>query len=252
VGKTELAKQLAKHINMELVRIDMSEYMEPHSVSRLIGSPPGYVGFDQGGMLTDAVSKSPYSVLLLDEIEKAHQDIYNLLLQVMDYGKLTDHNGRVISFCNTIIIMTSNVGARELAKEPLGFARITSDEIDKKQLENTFSPEFRGRLDAIIPFAHLGPDVISNIVHKFIEQLSVQLAEKSVKIKITKDVHEYLCTHGFNHKSGARLVEKMIDEKIKKHLAEEILFGKLAKGGTVDVKLTKGEFVFHFLPSMVN
>ncbi len=252
VGKTELAKQLAKHINMELVRIDMSEYMEPHSVSRLIGSPPGYVGFDQGGMLTDAVSKSPYSVLLLDEIEKAHQDIYNLLLQVMDYGKLTDHNGRVISFCNTIIIMTSNVGARELAKEPLGFARITSDEIDKKQLENTFSPEFRGRLDAIIPFAHLGPDVISNIVHKFIEQLSVQLAEKSVKIKITKDVHEYLCTHGFNHKSGARLVEKMIDEKIKKHLAEEILFGKLAKGGTVDVKLTKGEFVFHFLSSMVS
>ncbi len=246
VGKTELAKQLANKISMELVRLDMSEYMEQHSVSRLIGSPPGYVGFDQGGVLTDAISKHPYAVLLLDEIEKAHPDIYNILLQVMDYGKLTDHNGRVVSFCNCIVIMTSNIGARELSREPLGFGRSSREGEDRDQLDKAFSPEFRGRLDAIIPFSELSPKIITNIVDKFIDQLGAQLADKGVKIELSTDARDYLCQNGLNYKSGARTIEKIIDKKIKNQLADEILFGKLAKGGRVEVKLQEGDFAFDF------
>jgi ATP-dependent Clp protease ATP-binding subunit ClpA len=246
VGKTELAKQLAKLINMELLRFDMSEYMEQHSVSRLIGSPPGYVGFDQGGLLTDMVSKAPYSVVLLDEIEKAHSDVYNLLLQVMDYGKLTDHNGRNVSFCNTIIIMTSNAGAFEMSKSPLGFGRDKREGEDQDKITRVFTPEFRSRLDAIIPFASLPDGVITGVVDKFILQLEEQLADRGIRISISADARKHLCNIGYDRQNGARLLERIIDEKIKKYLADEILFGKLMKGGTVSVDFAKEELNFVF------
>jgi ATP-dependent Clp protease ATP-binding subunit ClpA len=246
VGKTELARQLAKLINMELVRFDMSEYMEQHSVSRLIGSPPGYVGFDQGGLLTDAVSKAPYAVLLLDEIEKAHHDINNILLQVMDYGKLTDHNGRSISFCNTIVIMTTNAGAFEMSRAPVGFGRSEREGEDQDQITKAFSPEFRSRLDAIIPFTSLTPDIITSVVDKFIVQLEAQLADRGVRIYISKNARIYLCDIGYNKQNGARLLERIIDEKIKKYLADEILFGKLMKGGKVNVDFADEKLNFAF------
>jgi ATP-dependent Clp protease ATP-binding subunit ClpA len=246
VGKTELARQLAQLISMELLRFDMSEYMEQHSVSRLIGSPPGYVGFDQGGLLTDAVNKTPYAVVLLDEIEKAHHDVYNLLLQIMDYGKLTDHNGRNINFCNTIVIMTTNAGAYEMSKSPLGFGREEREGEDKEQIEKLFTPEFRARLDAVIPFSPLSSETIKAIVDKFIQQLEAQLADKGIRIEIDKEVRKFLAIKGYDKKSGARKLEKLLDEKIKKSLADEILFGKLVKGGKVQVFLDGENFKFKF------
>lgn len=241
VGKTELAKQLAQLMNMELLRFDMSEYMEQHSVSRLIGSPPGYVGFDQGGLLTDSVHKAPYAVLLLDEIEKAHQDIYNLLLQVMDYGKLTDHNGKNVNFCNTIIIMTTNAGASEMSKSPIGFGRTSREGEDREEINRIFSPEFRNRLDAVIPFAALTDDVVIVVVDKFIDQLEAQLADRRVRITVDTEAREYLARIGYDRDNGARPLERIIEGKIKKYLADEILFGKLEKGGKVVVSLGKDD-----------
>jgi ATP-dependent Clp protease ATP-binding subunit ClpA len=246
VGKTELAKQLAYLMNMELLRFDMSEYMEQHSVARLLGSPPGYVGFDQGGLLTDAISKSPYSVLLLDEIEKAHPDIYNVLLQVMDYGRLTDHNGRTVNFCNTIIIMTTNAGASEMSKAPIGFGRESRIDEDKDAINRLFSPEFRNRLDAVIPFEPLNTDVVRVVVDKFVKQLEAQLADRGVKIEISPDACEYLGRKGYDRENGARPLERIIEGKIKKPLSNEILFGKLAKGGKVKISLEEDALQFEF------
>lgn len=247
VGKTELAKQLALLMNMELLRFDMSEYMEQHSVSRLIGSPPGYVGFDQGGLLTDSISKAPYSVVLLDEIEKAHPDIYNLLLQVMDYGKLTDHNGKTVNFCNTIIIMTTNAGATQMSKAPIGFGRSVREGEDTAEINRLFSPEFRNRLDAIIPFASLNDEVVTIVVDKFISYLEAQLADRGVRIIVTTAARRHLAHTGYDHDNGARPLERIIEGKIKKVLADEILFGKLAKGGKVEITLSdNNELVFNY------
>lgn len=247
VGKTELAKQLAQFMNMELLRFDMSEYMESHSVSRLIGSPPGYVGFDQGGMLTDAIHKTPHAVVLLDEIEKAHSDIYNILLQVMDYGALTDHNGRTTNFCNTIIIMTTNAGAFEMNRNPLGFGQSDRSDEDKIAINRLFTPEFRNRLDAIIPFASLSSDTVVFVVKKFLQQLEAQLADRGVRILIDETVRQYLATHGYNKDQGARPLERLIEQKIKKTLADQILFGALRKGGTVNVSFINDELQFNYL-----
>ena len=249
VGKTELAKQLAILCNMELVRFDMSEYVEQHSVSRLIGTPPGYVGFDQGGLLTDSIAKTPYSVLLFDEIEKANKDIYNLLLQVMDYGKLTDSTGKVISFTNTIVIMTTNAGAADAAKNVIGFGE-HEDFHDKSVIEEvnkTFSPEFRSRLDSVIQFDSLNDEVMSQIVSKLLEELSSQLADKNVKIKFDASVKEHLIRQGFTAQSGARMIERLIENEIKQAIADEILFGALEKGGIAHVKCNKkDELKFEF------
>lgn len=249
VGKTELAKQLAHFIDMELIRLDMSEYMEKHSVSKLIGTPPGYVGFDQGGLLTDSVSKYPYSVVLFDEIEKADSDIYNLLLQVMDYGKLTDHNGKHINFSNTVIIMTTNVGAAELAKTPIGFNRDNYTNTPHDAISKTFTPEFLNRLDAIIPFDPLNAEILSNVVNKFVDQLKVQLREKGVEIVLSPATMEYLAREGYNPQNGARPLERVIDSSIKKSLADEILFGRLTKGGEVYVDYIDGQIRFDIINS---
>lgn len=248
VGKTELAIQLAKQLNMHFIRFDMSEYMEQHSVSKLIGTPPGYVGFDTGGQLTEEVAKSPYSVLLLDEIEKAHFDLYNILLQVMDYGTLTDHQGKKVSFQNTIIIMTTNAGAKEMSKSAVGFDRIANDTLSdfKIEIERTFSPEFRNRLDGVIPFLKLTEDTIKKVANKFIEELEEQLKAKNVSIKISDKAFSYICKNGYNEQTGARVMDKIINEKIKTHIANEILFGKLTKGGKIAVDIKEGELVFNF------
>ncbi|MCH2037254.1 MAG: ATP-dependent Clp protease ATP-binding subunit ClpA [Rickettsiales bacterium] len=247
VGKTELAKQFSNLMSMELLRFDMSECMESHSVSRLIGAPPGYVGFDQGGTLTDAVDKNPYSVILLDEIEKAHSDIYNLLLQVMDYGKLTDSNGKTVNFTNSVIILTTNAGSVQVSKTPLGFGRTDRSGEDQEEIERLFSPEFRNRLDAIIPFAGLSEGVVGNVVSKFIEQLSAQLADKGVRIELSDEVQKYLSLKGHNETNGARPLERIIEDEIKKPLAEEILFGKLSKGGKVKAGMKNGKLRFQYL-----
>ena len=244
VGKTELAKQLATLMNMELLRFDMSEYMEQHSVSRLIGAPPGYVGFEQGGLLAEAVLKTPYSVILLDEIEKAHSDIYNILLQVMDYGKITDHNGRHIDFRNTIVIMTTNAGAIDLSKMPIGFGREESPSEDSEAINRTFSPEFRNRLDAVIPFSPLDTDVVRLVVDKFVNDLEAQLADRGVKITVTASARTYLAKKGYDRLNGARPLERIIDQEIKKPLADELLFGVLAKGGKVDITIKSGKLNF--------
>jgi len=235
VGKTEVAKQLADTLGVELMRFDMSEYMEKHAVSRLIGAPPGYVGFDQGGLLTDGVDQHPHSVLLLDEIEKAHPDVYNILLQVMDHGKLTDHNGRQVDFRNVILIMTSNAGAAELAKAAIGFGRDRREGEDTAAIERTFTPEFRNRLDAVISFAPLGKEIILQVVEKFVLQLEAQLMDRNVSIELTEPAAEWLAEKGYDDKMGARPLGRVIQEHIKKPLAEELLFGKLAKGGLVKV-----------------
>jgi len=235
VGKTEVAKQLAQTLGVELLRFDMSEYMEKHAVSRLIGAPPGYVGFDQGGMLTDGVDQHPHCVLLLDEIEKAHPDVYNILLQVMDHGKLTDHNGRQVDFRNVILIMTSNAGAQELAKSAIGFGRDRREGEDTAAIERTFTPEFRNRLDAIISFAPLGKEVILQVVEKFVLQLEAQLLDRGVSIELTREAAEWLGEKGYDDKMGARPLGRVIQENIKKPLAEELLFGRLVKGGLVRV-----------------
>lgn len=241
VGKTEVAKQLADTLGVEMLRFDMSEYMEKHAVSRLIGAPPGYVGFDQGGLLTDGVDQHPHCVLLLDEIEKAHPDVYNILLQVMDHGKLTDHNGRTVDFRNVILIMTSNAGAAEQAKAAIGFGRDRREGEDTAAIERTFTPEFRNRLDAVISFAPLPKTVILQVVEKFVLQLEAQLMDRNVTIELTKPAAEWIADKGYDDKMGARPLARVIQEHIKKPLAEELLFGKLMKGGVVKVGVKNGE-----------
>jgi len=241
VGKTEVAKQLADTLGVELLRFDMSEYMEKHAVSRLIGAPPGYVGFDQGGQLTDGVDQHPHCVLLLDEIEKAHPDVFNILLQVMDHGTLTDHNGRSVDFRNVILIMTSNAGAAEQAKAAVGFGRDRREGEDTAAIERTFSPEFRNRLDAVISFGALPKEVILQVVEKFVLQLEAQLMDRNVTIELTKPAAEWLADKGYDDRMGARPLGRVIQEHIKKPLAEELLFGKLAKGGNVRVGIRDGE-----------
>ena len=241
VGKTEVAKQLSDSLGVELLRFDMSEYMEKHAVSRLIGAPPGYVGFDQGGQLTDGVDQHPHCVLLLDEIEKAHPDVYNILLQVMDHGTLTDHNGRTVDFRNVILIMTSNAGATEQAKAAIGFGRDRREGEDTAAIERTFTPEFRNRLDAVISFQPLPKSVILRVVEKFVLQLEAQLLDRNVTIELTQPAAEWLAERGYDDKMGARPLGRVIQEHIKKPLAEELLFGKLSKGGIVRVAVKDGE-----------
>ncbi|WP_306151724.1 ATP-dependent Clp protease ATP-binding subunit ClpA [Roseovarius sp. MMSF_3281] len=241
VGKTEVAKQLADLLGVELLRFDMSEYMEKHAVSRLIGAPPGYVGFDQGGLLTDGVDQHPHCVLLLDEIEKAHPDVFNILLQVMDHGSLTDHNGRTVNFRNVVLIMTSNAGATELAKSAVGFGRESREGEDTAAIERTFTPEFRNRLDAVISFGPLPKEVILQVVEKFVLQLEAQLMDRNVTIELTNPAAEWLAEKGYDSKMGARPLGRVIQEHIKKPLAEELLFGKLAKGGVVKVGVKDGK-----------
>ncbi|KQX42611.1 ATP-dependent Clp protease ATP-binding subunit ClpA [Devosia sp. Root436] len=235
VGKTEVAKQLADTLGVELLRFDMSEYMERHTVSRLIGAPPGYVGFDQGGLLTDGVDQHPHCVVLLDEIEKAHPDLYNILLQVMDHGKLTDHNGKSVDFRNVILIMTSNVGAMELARSPIGFGRKREQGDDEEAINRLFTPEFRNRLDAIISFAPLPREVVRRVVEKFVLQLEGQLAERGVTINLLPEAADWLAERGYDERMGARPLGRVIQEHIKKPLADQVLFGELVNGGTVTV-----------------
>ena len=212
-------------LNIKLLRFDMSEYMERHSISRLIGSPPGYVGFDEGGALTEAVNKNPYAVLLLDEIEKAHPDIFNILLQIMDYGKLTDHNSRTVDFRNIILIMTSNIGASNLDKNKIGFTGKQSNDDNLQEINKMFSPEFRNRLDSIISFEFLSPSIMDNIVEKAINYLEGQLAEKNISIQLSNEARKYLALKGYDVKYGARPLQRIIQKEIKESLAEEILFG---------------------------
>ena len=251
VGKTEVARQLALTLGIELVRFDMSEYMERHSVSRLIGAPPGYVGFDQGGMMTDAIDQHPHSVLLLDEIEKAHPDVFNILLQIMDYGKLTDHNGKTVDFRNVALIMTTNAGAADLAKPAMGFARGVRVGEDQEAINRTFTPEFRNRLDSVITFASLTPDVVAKVVDKFVMQLEEQLADRNVVIELTAAARQWLVVRGYDENFGARPLGRVIQEHIKKPLAEELLFGKLAKGGVVKIDIAddKPAFAYKERPS---
>jgi ATP-dependent Clp protease ATP-binding subunit ClpA len=241
VGKTEVAKQLAATLGVELIRFDMSEYMERHTVSRLIGAPPGYVGFDQGGLLTDGVDQHPHSVLLLDEIEKAHPDLFNVLLQIMDHGKLTDHNGKQVDFRNVILIMTTNAGASELSKAAYGFTRSRREGDDVEAINRMFAPEFRNRLDATITFAHLSAEIIARVVNKFVLQLEAQLADRDITIELSDDASKWLIEHGYDEQMGARPMSRIIQEHIKKPLAEEVLFGKLKEGGHVRVILEKDE-----------
>jgi ATP-dependent Clp protease ATP-binding subunit ClpA len=246
VGKTEVAKQLASTMGIELIRFDMSEYMERHSVSRLIGAPPGYVGFDQGGLLTDAIDQHPHAVLLLDEIEKAHPDLFNILLQVMDHGKLTDHNGKSVDFRNIILIMTTNAGASDLAKESIGFGRDTREGEDGEAIKRLFTPEFRNRLDATIGFAGLTPEIVGRVVEKFVMQLEAQLADRNVTIEASSSAKEWLAERGYDKLYGARPLARVIQEYIKKPLAEELLFGKLVKGGSVKVTMKDDKLAFEF------
>ena len=246
VGKTEVARQLARILGVQLTRFDMSEYMERHSISRLLGAPPGYVGFDQGGLLTDAVDQHPHSVLLLDEIEKAHPDLTNVLLQVMDYGKLTDHNGKTVDFRNVILIMTTNAGAADLAKPAVGFGSNIRTGDDMEAINRMFAPEFRNRLDAIIPFGNLPPEVVSKVVDKFIMQLEAQLEERGVLIELSAATREWLSKKGYDRLYGARPLGRVIQEEIKKPLAEELLFGRLAKGGNVRVDVKDNKAVFTY------
>ena len=243
VGKTEVAKQLATTLGVELLRFDMSEYMEKHAVSRLIGAPPGYVGFDQGGLLTDGVDQHPHCVLLLDEIEKAHPDVYNILLQVMDHGKLTDHNGRQVDFRNVILIMTTNAGAADQAKAAIGFGRERREGEDTAAIERTFTPEFRNRLDAVISFAPLGKATIMKVVEKFVLQLEAQLMDRNVTFELSEAAAAWLGDKGYDDKMGARPLARVIQEHVKKPLAEELLFGRLTKGGLVRVVVRDGQIV---------
>jgi ATP-dependent Clp protease ATP-binding subunit ClpA len=241
VGKTEVARQLAVALGVELIRFDMSEYMERHTVSRLIGAPPGYVGFDQGGLLTDAIDQHPHSVLLLDEIEKAHPDLYNILLQVMDHGKLTDHNGKQIDFRNVILIMTTNAGASDMARSAYGFTRTRREGEDIEAINRMFAPEFRNRLDAVVAFSHLPPEVIAKVVDKFIMQLDAQLAERNVTIELTDEARSWLTENGYDEQMGARPMARVIQQTIKTPLADEVLFGRLKNGGAVRVVVTAEE-----------
>jgi len=244
VGKTEVARQLALTMGIELIRFDMSEYMERHTVSRLIGAPPGYVGFDQGGMLTDAIDQHPHAVLLLDEIEKAHPDLFNILLQVMDHGRLTDHNGKSVDFRNVVLIMTTNAGASELAKEAIGIGRVQRTGDDEEAIKRLFTPEFRNRLDAVIGFASLEPEVVSMVVDKFVMQLEAQLSDRNVTIELDDAARKWLVDRGYDRQFGARPLARVIQEHIKKPLADELLFGKLMKGGIVKVSVKDDKLAF--------
>ena len=250
VGKTEVAKQLSNTLGVKLLRFDMSEYMERHTVSRLIGAPPGYVGFDQGGLLTDGIDQHPHCVLLLDEIEKAHFDLFNILLQVMDYGKLTDHNGKSIDFRNVILIMTTNAGAVDISKKKIGFNSSRSSTDSDEAINKLFSPEFRNRIDSIIHFNHLTPEIVLSIVDKFIIQIEAQLDDKGVTINIDQLAKEYLSKKGYDEVYGARELGRVIQEKIKKPIAEELIFGKISKGGHVDITLFKDKVAFKFSNKM--
>ncbi len=249
VGKTEVARQLASIMGIPLQRFDMSEYMERHSVSRLIGAPPGYVGYDQGGLLTDAIDQQPHCVLLLDEIEKAHPDLFNILLQVMDNGKLTDHHGKTVDFRNVVLIMTTNAGAADMAREGIGFGDVSREDASDEAVKKMFTPEFRNRLDAVVPFAYLGTEVVARVVDKFILQLELQLAEQNVHIRLDQTARDWLCERGYDRLYGARPMARLIQEKIKQPLAEELLFGKLVQGGEVSVHLKDGAMAFEIVPA---
>ncbi len=253
VGKTEVARQLASLMGLELLRFDMSEYMERHTVSRLIGAPPGYVGFDQGGLLTDGIDQHPHSVVLLDEIEKAHPDLFNILLQVMDHGKLTDHNGKTINCRNIVLIMTTNAGAADMAKPPIGFNRARREGEDEEAINKLFTPEFRNRLDAIIPFQPLPAEVVDRVVEKFVLQLEVQLSDRGVTIELSDAATRWLAERGYDARMGARPLARLIQDKIKTPLADEVLFGRLKGGGIVRVDVGPAaddttELVFDYLP----
>jgi ATP-dependent Clp protease ATP-binding subunit ClpA len=241
VGKTEVTKQLSKVLGVDLIRFDMSEYMESHTVSRLIGAPPGYVGFDQGGLLTEQVNKHPYAVLLLDEIEKAHPDVFNLLLQVMDHGTLTDNNGRKVDFRNIILVMTTNAGAEEGARASIGFTQQEHAGDSRKVVDKTFSPEFRNRLDAVIQFKPLSKSIIRHVVDKFIFELESLLTEKNVTLLLDEEARKWLANNGCDTKMGARPMARLIQERIKSPLANELLFGKLAQGGHVQISVREGD-----------
>ncbi len=246
VGKTEVARQLSKTLGIKLLRFDMSEYMERHTVSRLIGAPPGYVGFDQGGLLTDGIDQNPHCVLLLDEIEKAHFDLFNILLQVMDYGKLTDHNGKSVDFRNVILIMTTNAGAIDVSKKRIGFNSVRSSDDSSDAINRLFSPEFRNRIDSIIHFNHLSKKVVLSIVDKFIIEIEAQLEDKGVSLSIDKDAKEFLADEGYDEVYGARELGRIIQEKVKKPMAEELIFGKLSKGGHVEISMKNKKISFNF------
>ena len=249
VGKTEVARQLASIMGIPLQRFDMSEYMERHSISRLIGAPPGYVGFDQGGLLTDAVDQQPHCVLLLDEIEKAHPDLFNILLQVMDNGRLTDHHGKSVDFRNVVLVMTTNAGASDMARQGIGFGDTSKEDAGDEAVKKMFAPEFRNRLDAIVPFAYLPTGVVSRVVDKFILQLELQLADQNVHIQFDSDAREWLSKRGYDKLYGARPMARLIQEKVKQPLAEELLFGKLAHGGEVHVSLKDNALSFELTPA---
>ncbi|GAA4642170.1 ATP-dependent Clp protease ATP-binding subunit ClpA [Pontixanthobacter gangjinensis] len=249
VGKTEVARQLASIMGIELKRFDMSEYMERHSVSRLIGAPPGYVGYDQGGLLTDAIDQNPHCVLLLDEIEKAHPDLFNILLQVMDNGRLTDHHGKTVDFRNVVLIMTTNAGASDMARSGIGFGDVSKADAGTEAVKKMFTPEFRNRLDAIVPFAYLGTDTVSRVVDKFILQLELQLADQNVHIQFDTDAREWLAKKGYDKMYGARPMGRLIQDEIKQPLAEELLFGKLTDGGEVHVTMKGGKPSFEVSPA---
>ena len=246
VGKTEVTQQLAKVLGVELLRYDMSEYMEKHAVSRLIGAPPGYVGYEQGGLLTDAVIKNPHAVVLLDEIEKAHEDVYNILLQVMDHGTLTDNNGRKADFRNIVLVLTTNAGVAHTTKQSIGFKQQDNTLDAMEEINKVFSPEFRNRLDNIVWFNHLNDDVLQQVVDKFIVELQVQLDEKGVSLEITKDAKKWMATHGYDKAMGARPMARLIQEQLKKPLANELLFGELAKGGAAKVVVKKDKLVINY------
>jgi ATP-dependent Clp protease ATP-binding subunit ClpA len=246
VGKTEAARSLAEVMGVELIRFDMSEYSERHTVSRLIGAPPGYVGFDQAGLLTEGIIRHPHSVLLLDEIEKAHPDIFNLLLQVMDYGRLTDHNGKQADFRNVILIMTSNVGAESLERTPPGFTDRSAEGEDEHALRSTFTPEFRNRLDARISFAPLSPPVMERIVVRMLGELQDQLSAKQVRLEVSDAARAALATRGMDRQSGARPLARLIQDEIKRPLSEELLFGRLENGGRVRLDAEEARFSFHY------
>ena len=246
VGKTEVTQQLAKIMGVELVRFDMSEYMERHAVSRLIGAPPGYVGFDQGGLLTDAVIKNPYSVVLLDEIEKAHSDIYNILLQVMDHGTLTDNNGRKVDFRNVVLVMTTNAGVQETVRKSIGFKQQDHSNDALSEINKVFTPEFRNRLDGIIWFNHLDSEIILQVVDKFIIELQAQLDVKGVSLEVSSEARAYLAEKGYDKSMGARPMSRLIKEELKKELANELLFGELTKGGNVKVDLDNDKLRFDY------
>ncbi len=252
VGKTEVARQLARVLGLKLIRFDMSEYMEHHTVSRLIGAPPGYVGFDQGGLLTEEISKHPHSILLLDEIEKAHKDVYNLLLQVMDHGTLTDNNGRKADFRNVVIIMTTNAGAQEMSRPSIGFTSQDHSSDGMEVIRKTFSPEFRNRLDAIVQFSPLSPEVVGHVVDKFLFELEGQLEQKGVFLEVDDEAKTWLAERGFNDKMGARPMARLIRERISKPLAEELLYGELAEGGVVRIGVSDGELTFELEGRLVH